>query len=150
MSHTYHMLLYHLVWSTKNRCPFIIKSYQDRLYRYMGGTFRSLKCHPVQVGGMPDHIHALVSIPPNVTISEIVRNAKVSTNNWMSQTFPETKSFAWQKGYGAFSVSPSNSNAVITYIQNQETHHKKSDFKEEFIALLNKHGITFDEKYLWK
>ena len=150
MSHTYHQLLYHIVWSTKQRLPLIIPEYKDRLYVYMGGIFRSLGCHPIQIGGMPDHIHAFVAIPPTSTISEIVRNIKVSTNKWLSHTFPNAKSFSWQDGYGAFSVSLSNKDSVIKYIQNQEVHHKQRDFKDEFIELLNRHGVEFDKKYLWR
>ena len=150
MTHTFHQLLYHLVWSTTERKPFISKEYQDQFFRYLGGTFRSLQCPPIQIGGMPDHVHILVSIPPKSSISEIIRNAKVSSSKWLKGTYLDLDTFSWQEGYGAFSVSTSNKLAVIQYILNQEKHHKKYDFREEFLGLLKKHGISFDEKYLWR
>jgi putative transposase len=150
MTHTYHQLLYHLIWSTKERKSVIRKEYHDRFFPYLGGIFRSLECAPIQIGGMPDHVHALVSIPPRISISEIVRNSKVSSSKWLKDNYPELDSFSWQEGYGAFTVSSSSEQAVIQYIQNQENHHRERDFREEFLGLLKKHRVSFDEKYLWK
>jgi REP element-mobilizing transposase RayT len=150
MSHTYCQLLYHLVWSTKNRSPSIPSSFEERLHCYIGGAFKTKQCLPLQIGGMPDHVHVLVSIPPTILLSEIVRNVKVCTTKWMQQTDLINENFSWQEGYGAFSVSASNREGVTNYIQQQKEHHKKHNFKEEFLMLLGKHGIAFDEKYLWK
>ena len=99
---------------------------------------------------MPDHVHVLTAIPPTISIAEVIRNVKVSATKWVKETCPDSANFAWQEGYGAFSVSSSNHEAIVNYIRNQKNHHKDRDFRDEFLALLNKHGIEFDEKYLWK
>jgi len=150
MSHTYHQLIYHLVWSTKERQPLITPDIQNRLYEYMGGTLRSLACQPLLIGGMPDHVHFCVGIPPTLVPAEIIRSVKVASSKWVSQNFQIDKKFQWQEGYGAFTVGPSSKKAVLKYIKNQETHHKKRDFKEEFLWLLKNHDIEFEEKFLWK
>jgi len=150
MSHTYYQQFYHLIWSTKDRKPLILESHQNRIYTYLGGVFRSLKCYPIQIGGMTDHVHALVIIPPTVLVVEAIRNVKVSTSKWISQNFSEIQEFSWQEGYGSFTVSSSHKEMVTNYIQNQKIHHQKYDFKTEFIKILKKYEISFDEKYLWK
>jgi len=150
MTHTYYQLLYHLVWSTKERRPLITADLQNRLYEYIGGTFRSLKCFPILFGGIHDHVHLCVEIPPKYALADIVRNVKVSSSKWVRQNFPIKKEFEWQEGYGAFSVSPSCKEAVLQYIKNQEIHHKERNFREEFLLLLQKHAVKYDEKYLWK
>lgn len=150
MTNTFHQLLCHFVWSTKDRLPLILTPMQKRLYEYLVGTFRSLRCYPYQIGGMPDHIHALVAVPPNIAISELLRNVKVSSSKWMMQTFRHQRVFAWQNGYGAFSVSPSGKDGVIKYIQEQEVHHLRYNFREEFLRILEEQGVAFEEKYLWK
>ncbi len=150
MAHTYYQLLYHLVWSTKERRPLITLDSQERLHEYLGGTFRDMRCHPILINGMPDHVHVCVEIPPTTSLSDLMKNVKVSSTKWVKQHFPTSKNFEWQEGYGAFSVSPSNKEAVFAYIKNQEAHHRKYDFKEEFLLLLKNHGIQFEEKYLWK
>jgi len=116
----------------------------------MAGTFRSLKCYCILIGGMPDHIHVCTEIPPSLNISDVMRNVKVSTSKWIKHTFSAGHDFEWQEGYGAFSVSASNKNALLQYIKNQEQHHRKYDFREEFLLLLQKNGVQYDEKYLWK
>jgi putative transposase len=147
MSHTYHKLLYHLVWSTANREPTIQSEFEDQLHHFIGGAFKTKKCIPLLVGEMPDHIHAFVAIPPHMAIAEVIRNVKVGSTKWIKQNIPYN--FAWQEGYGAFSVSTSNKQAVLDYVKNQKEHHKQKSFKDEFLGLLNKHEIEFDEKYLW-
>ena len=99
---------------------------------------------------MPDHVHLCVEIPPRFALADIMRNAKVSSSKWVHQNFLMCKDFEWQEGYGAFSVSPSSREAVLQYIRNQETHHKKCDFREEFLWLLQNNAVKYDEKYLWK
>lgn len=150
MTHTYYQLLYHLVWVTKERRSLIRTDLQNRLYEYMGGTFRELKCYPLLIGGMPDHIHACVEIPSGTALSDVLRTVKVSSTKWIRENFPLASEFAWQEGYGAFSVSVSSKEAVLRYISNQEEQHKKYDFREEFLLLLRNHGVSYDEKYLWK
>ena len=93
MTHTYYQLLYHLVWSTKERRPSITIDLQNRLYEYMGGTFRSLKCFPLLIGGMPDHVHLCVEVPPKNALSDIIRDVKISSSKWIHQNFPIGKNF---------------------------------------------------------
>ena len=151
MAHTYFQLLYHLVWSTKDRKSLISDNqFEDRLHNYIGGSFKAKDCLPLQIGGMPDHLHALVTIPPTLQIAEVIRNIKVSSSKWAHQIYPEFSGFGWQEGYGAFSISASNREAVVNYIKNQKEHHKVRSFQDEFIALLDRYGINYDEKYLWK
>jgi REP element-mobilizing transposase RayT len=123
--------------------------YNEKLYQYLGGTLKSLKCHPIQIGGMADHIHMLTEIPPDIAAAEVIRNVKVSATKWIKSSFSEVSEFAWQEGYGAFSVSASSREKVTNYIRNQEQHHKVKSFTDEFLELLDKHGITYDVKYLW-
>ena len=150
MPHTYFQLFYHLVWSTKNRVLSIPPLFEERLHGYIGGAFKTKGCLPIAIGGMPDHVHVWIAIPPTYVISEVVRNIKVATTKWVRETNPHCFDFAWQEGYGAFSVSVSNKNAVINYIKNQKEHHKGRSFKDEFLILLKQHEIEHDEKYLWK
>ena len=99
---------------------------------------------------MPDHVHMLVSLPPVVSISEALGFLKANSSGWIHEKWPELASFAWQLGYGAFSVSKSGVPAVLRYINNQEKHHRKLTYKEEFVAFLRKYGIEYDERYLWE
>ena len=150
MTHTYYQLLYHFVWSTKERLPLILPSFKDQFYAYIGGIFKMQKCHPLVIGGMPDHIHLLVEIPPNCTVAELVCYVKVGAAKWLHETIKEANTFQWQEGYGAFTVSSPRKSNVIKYIQNQETHHKKVSFEDEFLWLLKEYGIGYDPQYLWK
>ena len=119
MAHTYVQLFYHLIWSTKNRELSIPAAVQDRLHDYLGGAFKAKGCLPLQIGGMADHIHVLVTIPPAIAVAEIVRNVKVTTTKWVRDNFHQLNDFSWQEGYGAFSVSVSKQEVVKNYIQNQ-------------------------------
>ena len=150
MTHTFCQLHYHLVWSTKNREPLILPSFQKRLYEYIHAIFKEKKCYTVKIGGMADHIHILVEIPQNASVAEIVRCTKVGTTKWLHHTIPEASTFHWQEGYGAFTVSASKKDDVKEYIQNQEEHHKEATFTEEFLWFLDKHGIACNEQYLWR
>lgn len=148
MSHTYTNLLSHIVFITKERLPLITNEIKPELFAYIGGLVKELKGKPIIVNRMSDHVHLLVSLPPMVDVSKAMRFVKANSSKWVSQKFG--KPFEWQKGYGAFSVSRSNVDAVVNYIQNQEQHHQKLDFRTEFIALLRKNGIDFDEQFLWQ
>ena len=121
---------------------------KPELFAYLGGLVKESKGKPVIINGMSDHVHLLVSLPPNISMSDALRFIKANSSKWVSQKFG--KPFEWQKGYGAFSVSRSNVDAVYKYIHNQEIHHQKFDFETEFIALLEKNDVDFDEKFLWK
>lgn len=149
MSRTYTHLLTHVVFSTKNREPLIEPDLKSELHAYLGGLTRSLKGKAYAINGMPDHVHILMSLPPVVSISEALRFIKANSSGWVHDKWAQRSSFAWQLGYGAFSVSKSNVHSVVTYIQNQEQHHQKIGFKEEYLYLLDKHEIEYDERYVW-
>ena len=143
MARTYTKLIYHIVFSTKERIPLIAPEIRDRLYEYLGGVIRGEKGSLMEIGGMPDHIHILARFGAAIAVSEMLKRIKGSSSHWLSQ---ETGTwFAWQNGYGAFSVSESQVAAVRKYIQQQEEHHKRISFKDELISLLRKHRIEFDE-----
>ena len=150
MAHTFHQHYYHLIWSTKERRPLILNEHKERIFEFLGGSLRTLGCASLQAGGMNDHIHILAGIPPKIAVSEIVKDIKVASSKWINSTFPKAAGFSWQEGYGSFSVSTSQKNAVLNYIQNQEKHHKVKSFREEFIELLDLHEIEYDVEYLWK
>ena len=139
----------HFVWSTKNRLPLIIRKWEGRLHQYFRGVLDNRKCRLICSGGMPDHIHLLVSLWPTRSISRTVNDLKSNSSRWVHQTFPELDYFAWQNGYGAFSVSKSHVQRVTAYIRNQEKHHTNRSFKEEFRRLLRKHEISCDEEFVW-
>ena len=147
MSHTYSNLLHHIVFSTKNRAPLIAKPIRPELFAYLGALVKELKGIPLIINGTDDHIHMLISLPPTVSPSDAMRFIKSNSSRWMSE---RTKiDFGWQKGFGIFSVSRSGVSAVMEYIRDQEIHHAESDFRKEFIAMLDKNGVEFEEKYLW-
>ena len=148
MSHTYTNLLTHTVFSTKERLPLISNEIKPGLFAYLGGLIKELKGKPVIINGMSDHVHILAGLPPTVSIAEAMRFIKANSSKWITQKFG--KPFEWQKGYGAFSVSRSNVDAVYKYIQNQEAHHQMFDFRNELIGLLRKNDVEFDEQFLWK
>jgi putative transposase len=146
VSHTYAQNVVHVVFSTKDRRKAIDHALQPKLWAYVTGICRKLDIYVHSVGGMEDHIHLLIQIPPVLTLSKAVATIKANSSRWAND---EGHKFAWQQGYGAFSVSASVIPAVIRYIRNQEEHHKKMDFDAEFFALLKKHGIAFDPKHVF-
>jgi REP element-mobilizing transposase RayT len=148
MSRTFTNLLTHLIFSTKDREPFIVPEVKFELFAYLGGLTRELKGKAYGINGTTDHVHLLISLPPVVSISEALRFIKSNSSGWVHDKWPR-RSFAWQLGYGAFSVSKSNAPEVLTYIGNQEQHHRKRTFKDEFIDLLRKHEIDYDDRYIW-
>jgi REP element-mobilizing transposase RayT len=147
MSHTYSNLIYHVVFSTKERVPLITKQTRPELYAYLGALVKELKGAPLIINGIDDHVHLLISLPPTVSPSDAMRLIKSNSSRWMSERMGID--FSWQKGFGIFSVSRSGVNAVVEYIRDQELHHAKRDFRSEFITMLDKNGVEFEEKYLW-
>jgi len=147
MARTYTKLIYHIVFSTKERIPLITTEIRDRLYEYLGGVIRGEKGSLMEIGGMPDHVHILARFGAAIAVSEMLKRIKGSSSHWLSQATGTW--FAWQNGYGAFSVSESQVAAVRKYIQQQEEHHKRISFKDELISLLRKHRIEFDESDLF-
>jgi putative transposase len=146
LSHTYVQNVVHIVFSTKERRKIIPRDMKERVWSYIAGICKQEKIFVHAVGGMEDHVHLLLQIPPTMTLAEAVRTVKSNSSSWMKQ---EIKKFAWQEGYGGFSVSKSQIPVVVRYIKNQERHHKKMSFEDEFLALLEKHEIEFDPKYVF-
>ena len=149
MANTYTSLHYHFIFSTKNREPWINTEIEDRVWGYIGGIARNHKMIALQVGGIEDHVHALVIAPPVVSPSQIAQYLKGESSKWIHEEFPKLRGFEWQDGYGAFSVSKSNLPDVIVYIRNQREHHRKKTFQEEYREFLHKYHIEFDERYVW-
>lgn len=150
MPQSYTNLIYHLVYSTKERQPLITNDLQSRLYDYIGGMIRQRKGICLEIGGMSEHIHILTKLPPDKALSDVLRDLKANSTGWMHDVFPEMKDFTWQRGYGAFTVSGSQIEKVRDYIINQEEYHQKiGSFRDEFIKILKANQIEFDEKYLW-
>ncbi len=148
MSDSYTNLIYHLVFSTKDRRPLLTDEYRSRLYDYIGGTIRSLGGISLGINGTEDHVHALAKLRPDKALSDVLRELKANASGWMHDVFPELKDFAWQRGYGAFTVSASNVAKVQDYVARQKEHHQKQSFRDEFIEFLKANGIEYDEKYI--
>ena len=138
----------HIVFSTKDRHPFLADpELRAEAHRYIGGICKGLGCIPIQIGGVADHVHILTSLARTACPSELVRKIKVSSNSWIrSEGVPR---FAWQSGYGAFSVSRELLSVVENYVRSQEEHHKAWTFQEEFLRLLREHDLTWDDRYVW-
>ena len=147
MGSTYLSLHYHLVFSTKHRHPFIIPRWRSRLHEYLGGTISGLGGFPEGVGGVADHVHLLVGMRATHCLADVLRELKKASSIWVHEVIGD-KSFAWQEGYAAFTVSPSRRKPVQRYIANQERHHLTKTFREELLALLDKAEVEFDPKYL--
>ena len=149
MSRTYVQLFVHIVFSTKSRAPIIVPELKRELHSYLGGLTREIKGKAHIVNGMDDHVHMLVSLPPTISLADAIRFIKSNSSGWVHEKWPQWSSFAWQLGYGAFSVSKSSVPEVMDYIKNQEIHHRKFTYQEEFLALLRKNEIEYDERYIW-
>jgi putative transposase len=147
MAKTYTSLNIHYVFSTKNRAPIIVGHLRERLWAFMGGIARENQMKAHCIGGITDHVHLLVSMPTTLSIAKGIQLIKGGASAWVHKTFPEMPHFAWQEGYGAFSIS--HLDETIAYINNQEEHHRHKSFQEEYLAFLKKHEIDYDEKYLW-
>jgi REP element-mobilizing transposase RayT len=149
MAGTFTALHYHVVFSTKDRVPMIHADLQPRLYDFIGGTIRQADGVLLAIGGMLDHLHLLIRMPPSVCLSDFMRAVKSKSSGWIHEHFPDLSKFAWQPGYGAFAVSKSDLGRVEDYIGSQAEHHRKITFKDEFRKFLEAHEIEFDERYLW-
>ncbi len=149
MPKSYTNLLYHIVFSTRDRRPIITTERRPRLYDYVGGIIREFGGISLAIGGIEDHLHLLVKLRPDNALSNLLRDLKANSSGWMHDVFPDARDFYWQKGYGAFTVSASEASAVSRYIADQESHHQKRSFREEFIVMLQANEIAFDERYLW-
>ena len=149
MPHTYVSQVMHCVFSTKGRQKLITPELQERLWPYLGGIAREHKMKALAIGGIEDHLHLLLSLPSTMALAKAMQLIKGGSSKWIHDTFPEHRRFEWQEGYGAFSVSVTNQAKVMSYIDNQATHHANKDFKEEFLDFLQIHDIEYDERYIW-
>lgn len=147
MPSTYISLHVHVIFSTKERLPLILKDWRDRLHSYLGGIVKGLDGVPLAIGGIEDHVHLLIGLKSKHRLDYFLRDLKADSSSWVHKEL--NKKFQWQKGYAAFSVSPLGIEGVKKYTLNQEKHHKKKSFKEELVELLDASGIEYNEKYLW-
>ncbi len=146
---THQQLLYHVVFSTKNRQRWLTDGLRENVFAYMAGTAKELNGFAIKVGGFYDHAHLLVRIPAKIAVSEFVGKLKASTSKHINDTSGVIRKFGWQDGYGAFTVSLSAKEAVVAYIEKQMDHHKKQTFEEEYLAILVKHAVEYDPKYVF-
>ena len=149
MSHAYVSNLMHCIFSTKDRVPVIDPDLEARLWPYVGGIARENRMKALAIGGTTDHLHSLLSLPSTLSIAKAVQLIKGGSSKWVHDSFPEYQNFGWQEGYGAFSVSVSQMERTISYINGQKDHHRKRTFQEEFIDFLDKHGIEYDRRYVF-
>jgi len=141
---------YHAVFSTKHRAMLITSDLEERLYPFMAGILRDLRCTLLAINGMPDHVHLLIRYRADLSHSEMLQQVKGRSSKWINETWPQRGHFSWQEGYGGFTVSKSAVPEVKAYIQRQKEHHHRMDFKTEFLELLRRHGIEFDEAEVFK
>ena len=149
MPSTHHGILLHVVFSTKQRRNLLHIDWRDDLFAYMGGVAREHKSIVLQAGGIEDHVHLLIKLHPAFAISDTVKLIKGNASRWINQNQNVSAKFEWQKGYGVFSVSESQADVVKQYIVNQDVHHQKQLFRDEYLALLQKHKIVFDSKFVF-
>lgn len=146
---THQQLLYHIVFSTKNRKPFLKDGFREEVFAYMAATAKEIGGFALKVGGYYDHAHLLVRVPAKIAISSFVGRLKASTSKHLNDTSGFLQKFGWQDGYGAFTVSLSRKDRVSAYIENQVQHHATESFEQEYVRLLEKHEIEYDPEYLW-
>ena len=149
MPQSFSAVYLHVVFSTKDRRPLITADVSLRLHEYLAGVARGNDCRLTAVGGVADHVHLLVSLGRKITIADLLREVKAGSSRWVHDTFPEMSGFAWQSGYGAFSVSASMLGRVTAYIETQAEHHTTQTFQDEYRELLRRHGVEWDERYVW-
>ena len=149
MASTYTSLTYHIVFSTKHRRPSLTDAIRSETYNYIAGIIANKHGQVLEMGGVPDHIHLVTSCSPTIALADFVRDIKANSSKWLRED-KGRRDFQWQTGYGAFSVSRSQIDAVQQYVRNQPEHHRKRSFEDEFRDILKRHGISFDEKYLFE
>ncbi len=148
MAHSYSSSLYHCVFSTKERRPYVKPELKERLWPYLGGIAEENGMKPLAVGGVEDHVHLLLSLPSTLAIAKAIQLVKGGSSRWVHDAFPEQRAFAWQEGYGAFTIGVSQVDDTIAYIRRQAEHHRRRSFEEEFLSILKRHGIDCDPKFV--
>jgi len=146
---TYTQILYQIVFSTKNRERTLTKEKRNELFKYIWGLLKNKNCHLYRINGVEDHLHLITHLHPSVSLASLVKDIKMASSQYISTNGLFKQFNGWQEGYGAFTYSIKEKDKLTEYVKNQEEHHKVITFKEEFIALLQEHGIEFDEKYLF-
>ena len=150
MSSTLSNLTYHIVFSTKYREPLITPQLRETIYPYIGGVVRNKGGALIRIGGVADHLHLVMRLRPDIALSDMVRLVKANSSKWVNERGNEgSRHFAWQSGYGAFTVSPSQLPVLAEYVERQEEHHRERPFQDEYVAILEKHGVEYDERYLF-
>ena len=142
-------ILTHIVFSTKQRSPYLSKDICTELYPYIAKILINQNCYPIEIGGVSDHLHVLCAISKNISASKLIEELKTTSSKWIKTKNNDLVNFHWQSGYGIFSISPKHADVVKTYITNQEKHHQQITFQDEFRRLLDKYNITYDERYVW-
>ena len=142
-------VLVHLVFSTKNRTPILTGDIQGEIHRYLVGVLNRFDCPSLRVGGVADHVHLFFGLSRSRSIAEVVEVTKTSSSKWIKTKGPQFSDFHWQAGYGAFSISQSHVDRLVSYIENQEEHHRKHSFQDEFRRMLALYRVELDERYVW-
>jgi REP element-mobilizing transposase RayT len=142
-------VILHIIFSTKNREPWLDSKVQPRMHAYLATICRDVDADFVQVGGVADHVHIVTTLPRTVSQAQLIEQIKKASSKWIKSLDARYRGFFWQRGYGAFSVSPSQLDAVLDYVNNQREHHRSRSFQEEYRELLREHGVDFDDRYLW-
>jgi REP element-mobilizing transposase RayT len=142
-------IILHVIFSTKNREPWLDSNVRSRMHAYLATTCRDVGSDFVHVGGVADHVYIITMLPRTVSQSQLIEQIKKTSSKWAKTVGSRYRGFSWQRGYGAFSVSPSQLDAVLQYVDMQQKHHRTRTFQEEYRELLHKHGIGFDERYVW-
>jgi len=149
VAHSFTSCLFHCIFSTKERRKSISPQLQERLWPYLGGIARDKGMKALAVGGVEDHVHMLLSLPATLGPAKAMQLLKANSSKWVHEKFPELDWFEWQEGYGAFSIGKSQVPATEAYIRNQAEHHRTMTFQEEFLAILQKHDIEYDPRFIW-
>jgi putative transposase len=149
VANTYTSLHYHVIFSTKNREKWIESDLEQRIWAYLGGIARENNVTPVLIGGVEDHVHLLLGLPPVFALSNAVKVIKGGSSKWIKETFPALAKFGWQDGYAAFTASKSHLPELVAYIRDQREHHRRKSFEEEYRAFLDRHEIRYDRRYLF-
>ncbi len=139
----------HLIFSTKHRAHFINPPVDEELYSYLGGICNKLECQVIKVGGYKDHVHILCMLSKKIALMKLMEELKSNSSKWIKSKGEGYENFYWQEGYGAFSINPSEIATVITYISNQNDHHRRKTFQDEYRAFLKKYNVEYDERYVW-
>ena len=149
MAQSLSKILLHIVFSTKNREPWIDQKIRPALQAYLAGGVRALDAEAYRVGGVADHVHIACTLPRTLPVSKLLEEIKKSSSAWIKQQAPTCHDFAWQAGYGAFSLGQSQFDALVAYIDAQEEHHRQRTFKDEFLLLLKRYSVNYDERHVW-